>query len=142
MPHEAKDAVDHSVLKVNGPVHRRDLASQLVPDAKMLRAPSHSFSECYQPRCDPGRGSGRLPAMYVSSEMHLNTARQIEAALNRRADARDLFEPNHFPAQLSFTISTSCRAVLRTGRMRGSADTRIRDVTLFAARLSRRSLRA
>ena len=41
-----------------------------------------------------------------------------------------------------FTISISCSAVFRKGRMSGSVETRIRNTTLFDAKSSRRPVRA
>ena len=88
------------VLKVCRPIHRRDFASQLLPDAKVLRAPSHALPEFDQAGSNASRGNGGFSPMYISGEVHFDAARQIEAALDGRADDSDLFERNHFTAQL------------------------------------------
>jgi hypothetical protein len=77
--HETERSAKHAVLKIDGPVHGRDFAEELLPEAKMLRSPVDALPQTYQARGDTGVRDGGFAPMDVSEEMHLDAASQVEA---------------------------------------------------------------
>ena len=95
MLHEAEWPADHAVLKVVRAIHGRDFAREIPANAEVARAPRDALAEIEQTGRDAARGDGRLAPVDVSGEMHLDAAREIEAALNRGANDGKFLKRHH-----------------------------------------------
>src|ERR1019366_507386 len=93
--HESEDPLNHGVLKVSRPIHRRDLASKVVPHPKVLRPPGDTLRQADQAGGDSARSYRRFSRMDVSGEVYFHTPRQIETSLHRCMDYGKILQRHH-----------------------------------------------
>ena len=105
--HRSERTPNHGVLKVGRPIHGRDLARELLPNAKVLGAPCNALSRAEQSARNSGNRHGHFSRMDVPGKMDLHTSREIEASFDRRTDHRKFFQSHH-------ERSLPCSASIRT----------------------------
>ena len=92
--HETEDALSHGVLEIRRAIHRRYLAGEPLPYAKVFRPPSDALAHCDQSGGHAGSRYGGLSPMHIAGQMHFDASGEIEASLNGGVDNCRIFELN------------------------------------------------
>jgi hypothetical protein len=72
--HKPKRALNHSVLKERWPIQRRDLASELLPHAKVLCPPGHAVTQAEHAGGDASGRYRGFSTMNISSKVHFDAS--------------------------------------------------------------------